>query len=95
MSFSRPLDLRVEESRVVMGLFCNQYGSVPHLKIRYCQRQFVREMSCSRLLDLRVEESRVVRHVKSPRYAEAPRKSRALSRARTQAIGALAHGFTH
>ena len=46
----------------------------------------------STLLDLRAEESRVVRHVKPPRYGEASRRPRALSRVRTQAIGALAQG---
>ena len=44
------------------------------------------------LLDLRAEESRVVRHVKPPRYREASRRPRALSRVRTHAIGALAQG---
>ena len=44
------------------------------------------------LLDLSAEESRVVRHVKPPRYGEASRIPRALSRVRTQAIGALAQG---
>ena len=48
----------------------------------------------SRLLDLRVEESRVVRQVKSPHCREATRKPRALIRVRTQAIGALAQGFS-
>ena len=43
-------------------------------------------------IDLRAEESRVVRHVKPPRYGEASRRPRALSRIRTQAIGALAQG---
>ena len=38
---------------------------------------------------LRAEE----RHVKPPRCGEASRKPRALSRVRTQAIGALAQGF--
>ena len=46
----------------------------------------------STLLDLRAEESRVVRHVKPPRSGEASRRPRALSRVRTQAIGALAQG---
>ena len=46
----------------------------------------------STLPDLRAEESRVVRHVKTPRYGEASRRPRALSRVRTQAIGALAQG---
>ena len=46
----------------------------------------------STLLDLRAEESRVVRHVKPPRYGESSRRPRALSRVRTQAIGALAQG---
>ena len=46
-----------------------------------------------RLLDLRAEESCVLRYVKPPRCEEASRKPRALSRVRTQAIGALAQGF--
>ena len=46
----------------------------------------------STLLDLRAEESRVVRHVKPPRCGEASKRPRALSRVRTQAIGALAKG---
>ena len=46
----------------------------------------------STLLDLRAEESRVVIRVKPPRYGEASRRPRALSRVRTQAIGALAQG---
>ena len=46
----------------------------------------------STVLDLRTEESRVLRHVKPPRYGEASRRPRALSRVRTQAIGALAQG---
>ena len=48
----------------------------------------------SSLLDLRAEKGRVLRHVKLPRNEEASRKPRALSWDRTQAIGALAHGFT-
>ena len=44
------------------------------------------------LLDLRAEESRVVRHVKPPRCGEESRWPHALSRVRTQAIGALAPG---
>ena len=47
----------------------------------------------SRLLDFRAEESRVLRHVKPLRCGEASRKPRARERVRTQAIGALAHGF--
>ena len=55
--------------------------------------QCVRYMSFSGLLDLRAEESRVVRHVKPPRRGEASRRGiHALSRVRTQAIGALAPG---
>ena len=49
-------------------------------------------MSFSWLLDIRVQECRVVRHVKPPRYGEASRRPHALSRVRTQAIGALAPG---
>ena len=46
------------------------------------------------LLDLRAEESHVLRRLKPPRCGEASKKHRALSRVRTQVIGALAHGFT-
>ena len=49
-------------------------------------------MSYSQLLDLRAEESHVVRHVKPPLYREASRRPWQLSRAQTQAIGALAQG---
>ena len=45
------------------------------------------------LLDLRDEESHVLRRVIPSRCGEATRKSRALSRVRTQAIGELARGF--
>ena len=56
--------------------------------------QCVGYLSYSRLLDLKAEESRVLKHVKPPRYGEASGKPGALSRVRTQASGALAHGFT-
>ena len=45
--------------------------------------------------DLRTEESRVLRYAKPPRHGEASRKPRALSWDRTQAVSALALGFTH
>ena len=48
----------------------------------------------SNVLDLRAEEGRVLRHVEPPRYGEASRKPRALSRDRIQGIAALAQGFT-
>ena len=54
--------------------------------------QCVGYMSLSGLLDLRAEESRIIRHVKPPRCGEASRRPHALSRVRTQAIGALAPG---
>ena len=50
-------------------------------------------MSCSRLLDLRLKESRVLKYVKPPFCREASRMPRAHGRVRTQAVGALAHGF--
>ena len=49
----------------------------------------------STLLVLTAEDSRVLRHVKPPRYGDASRKPRALIWDRTQAIDALAHGFTN
>ena len=60
-----------------------------------CQCLCVGYKSYSRPLDSRVDGSCVLIHVKLPRCGEAPRKSRALSWALTQAIGALVHGFTH
>ena len=54
--------------------------------------QCVGYMSFYGLLDLRAEESRVVRHVKPPRCGEESSRPHALSRVRTQAIGALAPG---
>ena len=55
-------------------------------------RQRIGYMSFFGLLDLRAEESRVVRHVKTPRCGKESRTPRALSRVRTQAVGALAPG---
>ena len=46
----------------------------------------------STLLDLRAEERRVVRRLKPPRCGEVSRRPRALSRVRTQVIGALSQG---
>ena len=54
--------------------------------------QCVGYMSFSRLLDLRAEESRVIRHANPPCCGEASKRTRALSRVRTQAIGALVQG---
>ena len=62
--------------------------------IHYCQCQCVWYLSYSLLLDLRAEEIRVLRHLVPPRCSEKSKKPCSLSWDRTQAIGALAHGFT-
>ena len=55
--------------------------------------QCVGYMSFFGLLDLRAEESRVLRHVKPPRCGEESRRPHALSRVRTQSIGACAYSL--
>ena len=49
----------------------------------------------TRLLDLRAEEIRALRQVIPPRCGGASRKPHALDCDRAQAIGTLAHCFTH
>ena len=86
----------IKTARILLNftlMFCK-------IHTRWAKELLLRTISVSvqgtcHILDSRAEESRILRRVKPPRFGEASRKPRAFSRVRSQAIGALAHGFSH